>query len=390
MNVDSVAAIIFVLLLALFLWRKRKQVEFQKMLFPILYVVLFRSKFGVRSMEYWAKKFPRFLSWAGYAGVILGFVGMVLISVQLIFSSIEVFLKPEGIPGIQPVLPIEAKGVFFVPFLYWIISIFLLALVHEFSHGVLAKVHKIPVKSSGFAFLCLLLPIIPAAFVEPDEKVLQKKRNLKQLSVFSAGPISNLVFAAFMLLLFAVFSPVLSSAFDEKGVELVSVSADGPAGLAGLAEGDVITQVDGQIVVSPHNLSSVLNSSIPGAQVSVKTLDKSISVTLGENPKNASLAFLGVNVKPFVEPKESFVAKYGVLLPKFLKWFAGLIFWLFMLNIGIGLFNLLPIGPLDGGRMFQLVCFKFFKKPVALKIWAFTSIFFIALIISNMLLGFFR
>ncbi len=390
MNVDSVAAIIFVLLLAFFLWRKRKHVEFQKMLFPILYVVLFRSKFGVRSMEYWAKKFPRLLSWAGYAGVVLGFVGMVLISIQLIFSSVEVFLKPEGIPGIQPVLPIEAKGVFFVPFLYWIISIFLLALVHEFSHGVLSKVHKIPVKSSGFAFLCFLLPVIPAAFVEPDENVLQKKKNLKQLSVFAAGPISNLVFAALMLLLFASFSPVLSSAFEEKGVELASVSEKGPAALAGLAEGDVITQINDYVVISPNNLSSFLNSSAPGAQVVVKTINTSVQVTLGENPKNASLAFLGVNVRSFVEPKESFVAKYGILLPKFLKWFAGLIFWLFMLNIGIGLFNLLPIGPLDGGRMFQLVCFKFFKKPTALKVWAFTSVFFIALIISNMLLGFFR
>ena len=159
MSIDGIAALIFVVLLGLFLWQKRHKVELQKALFPILYVVMYRSKFGLPSMDRLAKKFPRTLRVLGNISIVLGFIGMVFIVAQLAYNTVDVFVN-EGVPGIQPVLPVQAKGVFFVPFLYWILSIFLLALVHEFSHGVLARVHNIPVKSSGFAFLCLLLPIM--------------------------------------------------------------------------------------------------------------------------------------------------------------------------------------------------------------------------------------
>ena len=80
------------------------------------------------------------------------------------------FTKPAASSGVGLVLPFKAKGVFYVPFFYWIISIFVIAVVHEFSHGLIARANNIKVKSSGFAFLALLVPIIPAAFVEPDEK----------------------------------------------------------------------------------------------------------------------------------------------------------------------------------------------------------------------------
>ncbi len=390
MSIDAIAALIFVVLLGIFLWKKRSQVELQRALFPVLYVVMYRSKFGLVSMERLARKFPRLLRVLGYFSVVVGFVGMVFICAQLILNTVDVFIKPDAVPGIQPVLPIEAKGVFFVPFLYWILSIFLLALVHEFSHGVLARVHNVKVKSSGFAFLCLLLPVIPAAFVEPDEKVVQKRPYRQQLSIFAAGPISNLLFALAMFGLFFLASPVLSAAFDAKGIELVSVAEDGPAFAAGLRDGDVIVSLNGLSLAAVENLTGVLNASSPGDELFVQTVNSSLSVILGSNPKNVSKAYLGVQARPHLIPNSDFVSKYGAWLPPVFKWSAGLIFWLFMLNIGIGLFNLLPIGPLDGGRMFQLVCFKFFKKPAALKIWAWTSIFFVVLILANLFAGFLR
>jgi len=391
MSIDGFAAIIFVILLGLFLWKKRHNVELQRALFPILYVVMYRSSFGLKSMDKLAQKFPRTLKFLGYVSIVLGFIGMALICYQLVISTADVFVSKEGVPGIQPVLPIEAKGVFFVPFLYWILSIFLLAVVHEFSHGVLARVHKIPVKSSGFAFLCLLLPVVPAAFVEPDEKVVKKRPYRQQLSVFAAGPISNMFFALAMLGVFVLLSPALTAAFDSKGVELVKVSEDGPAFAAGLRDGDIIASLNDAQITAVENMTKILNSSAPGEQLTINTANSSFTVTLAANPKNESKAFLGVQTRTHLVAKEEFAAKYGSWLPPFLKWFAGLIFWLFMLNIGIGLFNLLPIGPLDGGRMFQLVCFKVFKNKVtALKVWGFVSVFFIVLILANLLIGFVR
>ncbi len=391
MSVDGIAALIFVVLLGFFLWRKRRQVELQRALFPFLYVVMYRSSFGLLSMDKLAKKFPRSLRFFGDLSVIVGFLGMVFICAQLIFNTVDVFISPDGVPGIQPVLPIEAKGVFFVPFLYWILSIFLLALVHEFSHGVLARVYGVRVKSSGFAFLCLLLPVIPAAFVEPDEKIVQKRPYRQQWAVFAAGPVSNLVFALVILGIFVLISPVLSQAFDTKGIELVDVSEDGPAFAGGLRTGDVIVKLNDVALSSVVNITSLLNVSSPGGELQVETINRSLSVVLGANPKNASRAYLGIQAKPFLVPKPDFVSKYGALTPSALKWFVGLIFWLFMLNIGIGLFNLLPIGPLDGGRMFQLVCFKFFKnKLTALKVWSWVSIFFVVVILANLFVGILR
>jgi membrane-associated protease RseP (regulator of RpoE activity) len=390
MSIDGIAALVFVVLLGFFLWQKRHRVELQKALFPILYVVMYRSRFGLPSMDKLAKKFPRTLRVLGDISIVLGFIGMVFIVAQLAYNTVDVFIN-EGVPGIQPVLPVQAKGVFFVPFLYWILSIFLLALVHEFAHGVLARVHNIPVKSSGFAFLCLLLPVIPAAFVEPDEKIVQRRPYRQQLGVFAAGPISNMLFALVMFGVFFLLSPVLDGAFDVKGVELVKVEESGAAFAGGLREGDVVTGVNGVELTSVQNISALLNASVPGDVLLVQTVNESLSVTAGSNPKDASKAYLGIQAAPYTVPNPDFAARYGSWLPPALKWFAGLIFWLFMLNVGIGLFNLLPIGPLDGGRMFQLVCFRIFKnRAAALKVWMYVSVFLVALILANLFSGFIR
>lgn len=390
MSIDGIAALLFVLLLGIFLWSKRKQVQLQRVLFPLIYVIMYRSSFGLGSMDYLAKKFPRLVRFAGDAAVIIGFLCMLYTSYKLVQNTVQIFIG-QGVPGIQPVLPIEAKGVFFVPFLYWILSIFLLALVHEFSHGVIARAHKMPVKSSGFAFLSFLLPVIPAAFVEPDENVLKKRPYRQQLGVFAAGSFSNLLFAVAMFGLFFAASPVLSAAFESKGIELVSVSENYAGFAGGLRPGDVLLSANNVSLVSPQNITSLLSGLSPGDILFFDASNRSVEVVLGAHPENASMPYLGIQAKSYFVPKPGFVASYGSWLPPVLKWVSGLIFWLFMLNIGIGLFNLLPIGPLDGGRMFQLVCFKLFKKQhTALRVWYYVSIFFVVVILTNLLAGFFH
>jgi len=388
MNVDAIGAVFVAVFLAVFLLGHRKKIEVQKVLFPLLYVVLYRDSFGLKSMDGLAKRFPRVLKFVGDVGVVLGFIGMVLIAIQLVWSTVQLFVHPGEVAAIQPVLPIQAKGVFFVPFLYWIISVFSLAAVHEFAHGVLARVHNIRVKNSGFAFLCAFIPIIPAAFVEPDESVLKKKSARQQLAVFAAGPFSNLIFAGVMILIFMVFAPVLSSAFHVTGVELAHVENDSVGFAAGLREGMVVTAINGSAVDSVEVIGAFLNKTVPGDSVVLDTQNGSFSVVLGENPKNVSRSYLGVQVRAHAEENPAFVARYGEIVPELLRWFAGLFFWLFMLNVGIGLFNLLPIGPLDGGRMFQLVCLKLFKKEAAMRVWSLVTVFFVVLILGNLIFGF--
>ena len=390
MSIDAIAAIILIFVLGIGLLLKRRKLEVQRALFPLLYVVMYRSTIGIKAMERLAVRFPRLLRILGHVGTVVGFAGMAFIVIELVAGSVMLFTNPSAVAGVQPVLPIEAKGVFFVPFLYWVISIFLIASVHEFAHGVLSFVHKIPVKRSGFAFVCLFLPIIPAAFVEPDEEVLRRAKKKKQLAVFAAGPFSNGLFAVLSLLLFVAISPLISASFESQGVQLVSVDKDGPAFAAGLRDGMILTGINNNSVMSNANMSSVLAKKHPGDDVVLRAQDELFQVTLAANPKNVSRAFLGIQVKDHVMLKESFTAKYGVQLPKFAKWLAGLFFWLFMLNIGIGLFNLLPLGPLDGGRMFELACVKVLGKKNGLKVWSAMSLFLIGLILLNLVAGFVR
>ncbi len=382
MSPDTIAAIVFAVLLGIFLLVKRKRLTLQRALFPIIYVVMYKSKWGVDWMEKVAKKYPRLVRIFGDVGIVLGFLGMILITLELVWSSVKVFIGGAA-PGIAPVLPVQADGIFFVPFSYWIISIFLLAIAHEFAHGMLSFAHRIPVKSSGFAFLCLVLPVVPAAFVEPDEEVLNRKSKRARLAVFAAGPMANMVFALFALGLFFAMSPLLSAAYSPVGVEVVTVADGSRAALAGMNVGEIITHVDGERVLNVKEMSSKLESYSSGEVVSLKTRDSLFSVVLNESKT------LGISARPYSVPNSEFAGSYGNWAPPVVKWSSGLLFWLFMLNLGIGLFNLLPLGPLDGGRMFQLVCLKVSKRH-GLRIWSFVSFTLAALIIVNIVLGFIK
>ena len=116
----------------------------------------------------------------------------------------------------------------------------------------------------------------------------------------------------------------------------------------------------------------------------------SYNIVLVANPKNASKAYLGVLSRQHAEITEGFKQKYGSWSVPIILWLFGLLYWLFLLNIGIGLFNLLPIGPIDGGRMLQLVFKKIFKQEQGQKVWRFVSIIFLLLVVANVIAGFMR
>ena len=168
MDVQLIAGIAFVILLSIILYLGRKKIELQKILFPIIYFAIFRTKLGIKKMDSLSKRYPKFWGWFGTAGIIIGFLGMAVIAWLLIDNLIKIIISPAAVPGVSLVLPFKVKGTFFVPFFYLIISIFIIAVVHEFCHGVIARRYNMHIKSSGFAVLGIIFPIIPAAFVEPD------------------------------------------------------------------------------------------------------------------------------------------------------------------------------------------------------------------------------
>ena len=137
-----------------------------------------------------------------------------------------------------------------------------------------------------------------------------------------------------------------------------------------------------------EGFQNALNEAKPGERVAVTTDMKNYSVTLGTNPDDPEKPYMGIFVSQETKIKESFEAKYGSALAQVIIWFVGLFYWLYLLNIGIGLFNLLPLGPLDGGRMIYTALLSKFKKKTAMNIWKNISIFFLLIVIVNLLAAF--
>lgn len=388
-SIQSILAIVFFVIMFGFLIIKRKKLSMQKVLFPLIYVIMYRTKWGLKNMDRVAKKFP-YLGHVIVAGIVIGFLGMGFICFEIIRNSIKLFVSPEAAVSVQPVLPFEAKGVFFVPFVYWILSIFIIATVHEFCHGVAARYFGFRVKSSGFAFLCLILPVIPAAFVEPDDKQLAKAKLKNKMGVFAAGPFSNILTAGVILLLvLLVFNPVGKMLFMPAGVKIVSVTEDGPSAFSGLAQDDIIIDVNGVYVSDVEEFVAELKRNSPGDKIYLKTDNGVRDIVLGKNPSDESLPWLGISSRPYTVVRDNVKNSIGTFVPSAVEWVFGFFYWLFLLSLGIGLFNLLPMGPLDGGLMMRSLLKKYYDKKGILA-FRLISWGFFALILINLGIGFVR
>jgi membrane-associated protease RseP (regulator of RpoE activity) len=247
--------------------------------------------------------------------------------------------------------------------------------IHEFSHGIYARLYSLKIKSSGFAFLGPIL----AAFVEPDEKALSKKNKKQQLSILSAGPFANIAFAVLILLFFnLIFLPLQTNLFVPDGLTLVNIEKDSPADLAQLKPGFIIKEVDNQKITDSKQLVNLIRGS-NGKELKVGTDNGEFIVkpSLKEDKY-----YMGVSVTNNVKVRGS--------VPQFVlpvtKWFNMLFFWIWVVSLGIGLFNLLPVGPIvDGGRMFYVAISIFLNDKKAMKLFKTITIFCLILIVINLL-----
>ncbi len=387
-----IAAFVFLIFLSIFLYLKRKNLDTKQIIPYFLYFSMYRTKFGLNLMDSVSRKYRKLMVYLGCAGIFIGFVGMALISYGLVNNLYVLFTKPEAAPGVGLVLPFKAKGVFYVPFFYWIISIFVIAVVHEFAHGLIARAHNLRVKSSGFAFLGLIVPVIPAAFVEPDEKALRKRPHKEQLSVFAAGPFSNILIAfLFMAIASFIVAPIVNAVIEPNGIKVtdyVKGNQTFPAESSGIETGDIIQEVDNKPTPYVDNLSTIMKTKKPGEIATIKTDRSTYRIKLAKNPENESLAYLGAYLEQSTKINDDVKSAYGGLLPNAAVWLYGLLAVLFILNFGIGLFNLVPLGPLDGGRMLQLALHKLFDKEKGDKVFYYVGIFFLVIIFVNIVSGF--
>lgn len=283
------------------------------------------------------------------SGAIFGASGFV--AVQLVEGIINLFLHPSAVSQMQFVLPIQTTSapVFYVPIDFWLISIFVLLIVHEFSHAFVSRAEGIKVNSLGYGFMA----VIPLGFAEPDEKQLKKTESIKKSRIFSAGSFSNIIAAIIFMLLLTGTVFAVTAMYETDGVRYSTVVSGSPAETH-LPHNGTIKEINGVPIHNLNELATVMDRVSLGSEISVLINGQAYGITSAEDPKNSTRAFMGVsNLENVVVAKEKYAGIAGSGLASILLYVISLFKWLFLLNIGIGLFNLLPIKPLDGGLIFE-------------------------------------
>jgi len=383
---------------------------------------LYRTKLGIKAINYTSKKFSKTLHVLKYVSIVVGIILMITMvwmfgQTAYIYAKFPQITQIIKAPPIAPLIPYfpELFGVtsFFPPFyfIYFIIALLIVAVVHEFSHGIFMKLFNMKIKSTGFAFLGPFL----GAFVEEDKGQMYKRKNLEQMAVLSAGVFANIIFALIFFLLlvgffFLSFQPAgyifnsysysfipvqaiksvnesgnytilmtenqtfyLDSILKQqlsKNLSIISAYDAAPA--IEVALKGAIIQINDKKIRNQEDLQNFLKSSDPGESVLIKTnYNEKIlefNLTLGENPTNNSIGYLGIgrlNTQPngfvgkllnyfmkFKDPSVYYAPRYNGQLAVFIY---DLLWWIMIINLLVGLFNMLPVGILDGGRFFYLL-----------------------------------
>ena len=413
------------IILAIYLYRRK----FERQGFVFLY----RTRIGLKLMDKISRKFRWLIKNLGFLGVPISYLGMVIIFGAILYGFYALMFIPESPPMVAaalPGLPLAGTG-YKLPFFQGMIAFFTIIVIHEFCHGVMARSNNIKVKSSGF----VMFGPIPGAFVEPDEKEMEKKirkhdrdlkgqkpvaepfpwlffmildflflafvyffcyrsfevikaypfhfillfvaiflfilyaaryfhqRNYFHLSIFAAGPFANLLTAIFtFLVIFLVFIPLIPFFTENSGFTFVRIENNTPASEAGLQEFALYNKVNNVNIFTLEEFKEELSKYEPGQNITIGNTTNTIYVVLGNDPGNFSKPYLGVQVTDFTSLKEG-------IAPKVFFWILGVLNWIFVLSIGLGLANLLPLGPVDGGRMFQVIMHLFVGEQKGNKIW---------------------
>lgn len=275
--------VLFTIAVVLFLYTRKHNLQRQGWLY------LYRTKLGLKFIEITAKKYARLLHALEYVVIACGYVLMVAIIILLVYTT-YIYIRYPFIaqvikaPPVFPIFPYFTElfnlETFFPPFYftYFLVSLGIVATVHEFAHGIFARLNRIKIHSTGFAFLGPIL----GAFVEQDDKDMAKRSKKAQLSVLAAGVFANIITAAIFLALFWLFFLI---AFQPAGL----VFSDYATTIVNISD---ITDVEGQAVVSLSGIALPANATFIALTANSKSYFTTPAVF--QNTIERKLPFLGV------------------------------------------------------------------------------------------------
>ena len=239
-----------------------------------------------------------------------------------------------------------------------------------------------------------------------EDRTYRSKSYPKRMLVISAGSIMHMLIA--IVLLFVVYVAD-GEVVERDGAEIGIVEASGPAAVAGVQSGDVVLSIDGASVEGSADLGRLVQANVPGTALEFEVLRDgelvTFPVTLGANTDEESVLFgkpyVGVSSGAYFDTIEHSVPAAAVnavtdIFPT--SWemtkgavrvlnpvnifthvtgsnddlatrpttlvgvtglsddvgeaqgIIGILFLLAVLNVFVGVFNMFPLLPLDGGH----------------------------------------
>ncbi|QSZ66838.1 PDZ domain-containing protein [Methanofollis aquaemaris] len=378
--------------ISLYIWKTGRFSDHISFYGPIMMIRTSRVGFFDRF-----KPISGFLRAYGTFGVVMvvvasiGMALMVILSFQLTLTHIEEqagSLSPQAvllIPGLNPFIPSTIA--------VWL-AFFVTLLVHECGHGVLCRIEDIKVKSAG-----LLYAVIPiGAFVEPDEEDVEKTTGMPKARMYGAGITNNIVLGAVCIVLFVL---LMGMVVPTTAPVVYGIYQDGPADHADIPTPGIITEVNGIDVSTQADVAAVLNTTRPG-----DTLDLVLEKDGAETPYTLTLDAWPESITAQTGPRESGymgiyyyqpqivtnTAESILSVPGFFLFISiplahlynpvigqhlliltspspdiqfftvpfpyfwetvHLLFWMAWININVGIFNAIPMLPLDGGYILK-------------------------------------
>ncbi len=356
------------------------------------FIVNWKTQRFINFLDRGGKKYRRFWRFYGNFGIVLGIFMMVNVFALLVLQAYFSLTDPDMGGGVVLVIP----GVT-IPLWYGLFALLIVLIVHEFSHGFLARAQDLKVKSVGL----LLFAIIPGAFVEPDEDELKETKRRKRMRVYSVGSLANLI-TGFISLCFLAF--LLSYTAQPTGVyiagsenETVESIPDGGEILYSINDGTVrnLDEVDKKIDSNLTNYTIDTSDGIynytgyatrDGRNLTIHSENTTVTFILSDM-SNSLFADVLMPIRPIYFYKEPYYdEKDGV--PSFIWIIIQQLAWIALLNMGIGLINLLPMIPLDGGALFKDIMQKITNDELGAKIAIFMSFVSLFVILLNIIPAF--
>lgn len=287
------------------------------------------------------------VGFSGYTIAVTIYSGMgILVSignfaVALMTGASNAASQLNQVPGVAPIIP----GIT-IPLAAGVISLAILLIVHEVSHGVLARQSKVKIKSVGL----LLFGILPCGgFVEPDDRMVRKLNSRRQTGIYSAGVAANFVAMIAFFLLTMLISSYVGPAVYPYG-EVVSGVTPGYPAYNVIATGSQVLCWNSHAVTNISTLQSAAATDVPNSTVTVITSVGGVASTYKfkavASPANASRGIIGVSLS-YVPIISGAVAN--------LVYFLYTLFALSMLlNFFVAVFNLLPLPFFDGWSIYRV------------------------------------